>query len=161
MEGFRTNHSTFFKNSLYDMDWVIYNSPLTEEFKFRLPLYALVFYLTTRTKIYNKEYENLINFFLWFTLLLPTIYWAFFTGHYMGLSVFTVGMTWGWLIIKTKRIWPAITCHMIDNFTIVLAIRLYDIIGVSMPEIAHPKNIDDVGNSVIEITNILIKIITA
>jgi membrane protease YdiL (CAAX protease family) len=156
----KISHPNFFKSSFKDFSWVLFNRPLAEEYSFRIYLYALVWYISRKITVRNVEYENFVNYILWISLVVPTAFWAF-NGHYMATTVFFAGMTWGWLIIKTKRIWPAVVAHSIDNLIFVIVIKLFQNLEIIKPGISSPREINNIQDTTIDMTNNLIQIITA
>lgn len=55
-------------------------------------------------------------------LVISGAIWA--QAHPLFAPVFIVGLTWGWLIIKTRSFWPAIICHGMANMFIYFAVKM-------------------------------------
>jgi len=144
IDGFKAKNIAFFKPfNISSVEWFSFQVPLFEEFKYRIYLYAGILYLRERVGAINQRYKDPINVLLWILLIIPTAYWAW-TIHYLGFPVFMVGLTWGWLIIKTKRIWPALIAHSIANLTLYILVKIlnyWEIFDLLLPSVEPGKAI--------------------
>lgn len=60
---------------------------------------------------------------IWLAILIPDYFWAM--SHYPAkLPVFIAGIGFGWLVYRTKALWPAIVAHFIANIAIYFAIKI-------------------------------------
>ena len=66
-------------------------------------------------------------FLLWIFGIFLNLHWArhHIADELMWIPVFTAGISWLWLVIETKRLWPSIVCHAIANLSIYLLIKTY------------------------------------
>lgn len=64
---------------------------------------------------------------LWIIGLALNFHWAasHTTNAYVWIPVFTAGVAWLWLVIKTNRLWPSIVCHAVANLSIYFVIKIY------------------------------------
>ena len=93
------------------------NGPILQETLYRGPVWLLA---VSGLVIKQKR----INFlFVCTVILIPNFFWA--STHFaLSWAVFLAGLGWGWLVYKTKSLWPAIVCRSLANTLIYLAIKL-------------------------------------
>lgn len=93
--------------------WII---PILEESWSRGPVWLL----SISGLNLNNKYVRLLAVIL---VILPSASWA--VGHpVLVLPVFAAGIGWGWLVFKTRSLWPAIVAHGLSNTLIYLGIKL-------------------------------------
>lgn len=98
---------------------VVWEAGLIEEAATRGPMWLLIASDFTWT-IGRYAIDRLC---LLIILTVCTFLWAT-TGHpAFNWSIFAAGMGWGWLVYKTKSLWPAVVSHMLANLMIYLAIH--------------------------------------
>ena len=108
--------------------WYTLDAALEEEIRFRFPGWIVLFVLT-KLKFEIKNY-NFAWISVWFTVVVFSILWAL--GHPSSIAVYSIlfaGLTWGWLVVKTGNIWPAIVAHILANTSIYFLIKILLAIG--------------------------------
>lgn len=122
LTNFRNNYSTYFyplNQFYYFFRTSVWQTPLIEEACYRGPIWILSasgFTLSIR----GRKIDNLL---IWLAILVPTAFWAHDHTAF-NLPIFIVGISWGWLVAKTKSLWPAIISHMTANVLIYFAIKI-------------------------------------
>jgi len=101
---------------------VVVNGPISEEIWFRGVVWALA--VSNIRLIYRGL--DATKPITWILLTALTLFWSIsYPSHIIHYSIFTAGMFWGWLVIKTKSLWPAIVSHSLANLTIYFAVKLF------------------------------------
>lgn len=121
----------YFNKLSFPNFWVFFSGmcimiPSAEEMLYRLPVFLLIAN-NFECSIGNR---NIAKYILWLSLIIPTGFWA--AGHEpFPLPVFISGLTYGWLIIKTKPLWPwpAIVCHSLSNLSIYILVKILQVLG--------------------------------
>jgi len=116
--------SYFYPGNLYD--FLAYNAwmaAILEEAEARGPAWLLVASGFTWTiKGYRAD-----KALAWLLLIAGTAWWSW-DGHLaLNWSIFIAGLGWGWLVVKTRSLWPAMVSHGLANLTIFVAIRILSI----------------------------------
>src|SRR3989338_3846785 len=98
--------------------------PVAEETFYRLPVFLLIMWN------FEQFFDNQkwAKYILWLSLIIPTGFWAL--DHDLpSLPVFIAGLTYGWLIIKTRPSWPwpAIACHSLSNLSIYVLVKILQV----------------------------------
>lgn len=115
----------YFNSLSFANFWIFFKqncvvAPISEEMIWRLPVFVFMAWN------FNGFFRNqkLAKCTLWLSLIVPTWFWA--SGHLLPLPVFVTGITYGWLIIKTKPLWPwpAITCHSFSNLSLYVLVKI-------------------------------------
>lgn len=99
----------------------------SEEFVYRGPIVIAVSLLLF-FKVRNRYWPAL---FLWSAGLCLNFYWAYGHSEYHRLwwiPVFTAGIPWLWLVIRTNRLWPSMVCHGIANLSIYFLVKVYQLL---------------------------------
>ena len=107
----------FFQSSVFE-------AAVLEEMTYRLWVWLFAANLVTIT-IRNK---NCSPVFLWLAIIIPTVVWAA-SIHPIVPPVLFAGLTWGWLVAKTRSLWPAVVSHGLSNAAIYLVIKIVNIIA--------------------------------
>lgn len=94
-------------------------SPIWEEISFRTPIWILS--STGLVFILKKFRLGLI--LAWLAILIPDYFWAI-NHSPAALPVFLAGISFGWLVFKTRSLWPAIVAHCGANLSIYFCIKL-------------------------------------
>lgn len=98
--------------------------PIAEEMFWRFPVFVFVAWN------FDNFFRNqkLAKCALWLSLIVPTWFWAS-THVPLIFPVFITGLTYGWLIIKTRPSWPwpAIACHSLSNLSLYILIKILQI----------------------------------
>ncbi len=102
----------------------VFETAILEESYARGLLWLLI---VSKMKVVMFKKHDLTSLVLWASLIIPTFQWA--TLHPIFLPVFFAGLTWGWLVIKTKSMWPAVVSHMLANLSIYFLIKLVQLLG--------------------------------
>lgn len=101
----------------------VFESPLLEEATYRIWIWLTVVILA-KICINGKNGTSILA---WAVIIMPTLMWATESGqHHVSIMapVFFAGLTWGWLVAKTKSLWPAVVAHGLANCTLYFAIKL-------------------------------------
>ena len=127
LPGYRAAHQDLFYplSQSRNLFRSIVREAILEEVLFRTPIWILAvceLTLTLTSNLTSKQYR--LKFFLiGLAILMPNIYWA--VDHSVLIPfVFAAGFGWGWLVYKTKALWPAIVSHATANFLIYFSIKL-------------------------------------
>ena len=118
----------FNKLSLANL-WIFFKQyclrgPTEEEMIYRLPVSLLIFW--------NLQWflgsKDITKYALWLALIIPTVFWAL-EHRPFPLPVLISGLTYGWLIIKTRHIWPwpAVVCHSLSNLSLYILVKILQI----------------------------------
>ncbi len=107
------NFPVFFKNTAWNM-------AIREETYYR----GFVWILIVTNLSFSIRGQRLDGFLIWIAVILPTAFWAY-THQEFGVPIFFVGLSWGWLIVKTKSLWPAFFCHITANVVIFFALKIF------------------------------------
>jgi len=92
--------------------------PVIEEITYRGIVW--LFIIPLDRAVQNQYYKI---FFVWILIVVPTLYWAI-SIHPVPLPVFFAGLTWGWLIVKTRSFWPALVSHGFSNCLLYFLIKI-------------------------------------
>ena len=92
--------------------------PASEEILRRAPVYLLTL-INLEVLVKDRNFAKCV---LWISLIIPTGFWAL--SHTFALPVFIAGLAYGWLIIKTRSMWPAIVCHSLSNLSIYILLKI-------------------------------------
>lgn len=101
-------------------------APIAEEVFWRFPVF--VFVAWNLDNLFRNQ--KLAKCALWLSLIIPTWFWA--SAHVpLILPVFISGLTYGWLIIKTRPSWPwpAIVCHSLSNLSLYILVKILQVFG--------------------------------
>jgi len=129
VEKFRQNYDVFFKplNQFFDFFFEYALRPaILEELVYRGPIRILAGFLL----FFRKESNPRIVTIVWIVGLGLNFHWSFYVHSLYGIfwtSVFTAGLAWLWLVIRTNRLWPAIFCHAAANLSIYFLIKIYQL----------------------------------
>ncbi len=120
--NYRSAYSAFFY-PLNQFDYFFrstaWQTALREEAYYRGPIWILSASGFTLS-IKGRKLDNLL---VWSTILIPTAFWAY-SHEAFNLPIFIVGISWGWLVARTKSLWPAIVSHMTANVLIYFALKI-------------------------------------
>ncbi len=120
--NFRKEYPTYFyplNQFLFFFKNTAWQTALREEVYRRGPIWIL----SASGLTFSIREKKLDDLLIWSTILIPTAFWAY--GHTaFNLPIFVVGISWGWLVARTKSLWPAIICHMTANITIYFALKI-------------------------------------
>ena len=96
-----------------------WTGPFLEETLYRGPIWI---WAVVGGSLLKKKWPKL-NFVLTFLIILiPTFLWME-THSTLSWAVFCAGLGWGWLVYKTKSLWPAIVSHSFANILIYFSIK--------------------------------------
>ncbi len=120
--SFRSYYPTYFY-PLNRFDYFFINTAwqaaLSEETYYRSPIWILSASGFTLS-IKGRRFDDL---FIWSAIIIPTIFWTCRHDSF-NLPVFIVGVSWGWLVSRTRSLWPAIISHMTANIIIYFALKI-------------------------------------
>ncbi|OHB21692.1 MAG: hypothetical protein A2939_04890 [Parcubacteria group bacterium RIFCSPLOWO2_01_FULL_48_18] len=88
---------------------------------------AVWFFTVNTIKFYSRN-KDLTSLFLWLAIIIPSAYWAI-VSHPIAPPVFFAGITWGWLVAKTKSWWPAVISHVLSNTFIFFIAKVLNLIA--------------------------------
>ena len=119
----------YFNSLSFANFWIFFREycamiPIAEEVFWRFPVFVFV------TLNFGQFFRSrkLAKCALWLSLMIPTWFWA--SGHVpLPIPVFITGLTYGWLIIKTKPSWPwpAIACHSLSNLSLYVLVKILQV----------------------------------
>ena len=135
-----SNFITFFKKD------ALYRA-LSEEFNYRIYAWLLVNIINLWTLIkfrlnifqpknYRYDWSWLaLQIFVWNVALISNTAWTkihFPEFNYVMIPIFIAGMSWNFLVIKTGKIWPAVTSHILANTSIFFFIKIIQSLGIQL-----------------------------
>ncbi|MDP3696550.1 MAG: CPBP family intramembrane metalloprotease [Candidatus Taylorbacteria bacterium] len=92
---------------------------IVEEVLYRGPVWVLS---STGLVFYIRNFR-LHPWLFWLAILIPNYFWAI--GHSpAALPIFVAGLGYGWLVARTRSLWPAIVAHCASNLLIYLVIKI-------------------------------------
>lgn len=100
-----------------------------EELVYRFPIVMLAAFFSSLSLWSKKTHRFFFIFILWLSGLILNYHWA--TVYHndfhedLWIPVFTAGISWLWLAIETKKLWPSVVAHISANLFIYILIRLY------------------------------------
>ena len=123
--------AAYFNRLSFANFWIFFKQhciefPIVEEMTYRLPV-SLMITWKFRLPVGNKD---MTKYALWLALIIPT--WFFASTHDpFQFPVLISGLTFGWLIIKTKPSWPwpAVICHSLANLSIYVVVKILQMAG--------------------------------
>lgn len=127
VEKFKSSYYPFFRPLAYFLDFFAeyaLKAALLEELVYRGPIRIAVGLLIISGKETNRRFVAVV----WILGLTLNLHWAFYihTIHeILWIAVFTAGVAWLWLVIKTRSFWPAVICHAMANTLIYFLARIY------------------------------------
>ena len=107
------------KNFFSFFEYLVFNPALVEEIKYRWPGYLLIYIFSRLKMAISYTWKNII---FWTVMILGNYIWA--GDHLIFVPVFLAGLTWGWLVFKTRQIWPAVIAHGLANLSIYTFIKI-------------------------------------
>lgn len=120
--NFRGSYSTFFYPLNQFPDFFrskVWATSLREEAYYRSPIWILSASSLT-ISIKGRKLDDLL---IWSTIIIPSAFWAYNHTSF-NLPIFIVGISWGWLVSRTRSIWPAFIAHMMANLIIYFALKI-------------------------------------
>lgn len=126
---FRNNHFAFFWPWSQFFNFFRINTiapALIEEFFSRGPIRILIWVLLPFLNP-KRKLKWLFLPIIWAIGLILNYQWALVhTAHELAwIPVFVAGLPWLWLVIETKRLFPAMFCHAAVNLSIYFLIKIY------------------------------------
>lgn len=121
INAYKSAHKEYFYpiNKFYSFFWVnVWPSSVVEEIESRGSIWLLGISGFTLT-IRRRKLDLLL---VWLAILIPDLYWAL-AHSVLSLPIFAAGIGWGYLVYKTKSLWPAIIAHASANILIYFFIK--------------------------------------
>jgi len=128
-EAKKTSHVTK-ENLLEEIYLSVVKAPIVEEILYRGPAYLLLIFILILSKILSRRYSRpsifeqplfwkitLTDIYVWPVVLIPNYFWTIAHSYPwpLLLQIFTYGLIWGWLMIKTRNILYNILIHSACN----------------------------------------------
>lgn len=83
----------------------------------------------------SSKLQILIYILVWLPFLIMNYYWVMAHSYqfsYVYISLFFTGLTWSWLIIKTRDWTTSLVSHILANVSIYFFIKILFLIGYSI-----------------------------
>lgn len=122
---YKSVHQEFYfpLNQFGNFFTLILREVLWEETCYRSPTWLLAVSRLNLTSTLTLRRYNLHYLLFGLTIIIPDIHWA--VGHsVLPFLVFLAGLGWGWLVYKTKSLWPAVVSHVTANLLIYFGLKL-------------------------------------
>ena len=126
MAGFKNSYPSFFWPinkfpAFFERN--VMAAPLLEELFSRGPIRISAGFIM----LFRKDLGRKFSLFVWAAGLALNYRWAItHTAHeFFWIPVFTAGLVWLWLVIKTNRLWPAMFCHAAANLSVYFLVKIF------------------------------------